>query len=54
MIVDKTSKIAEPFHFDVLKWLGERRDGFLVGGAILYALGYLVWSYSVLRTMSSP
>jgi len=30
----------------VLRWLGERRDGFLVGGAVLYGLGYLVWSYN--------
>jgi len=27
---------------DPLKWLAERRDGFLVGGAILYGLGYPV------------
>jgi hypothetical protein len=31
---------------DWLKWLGERRDGFLIGGAVLYGLGYLVWSYN--------
>src|SRR5215831_7819460 len=34
---------------DWLKWLGERRDGFLVGGAVLYGLGYLVWSYNAWR-----
>jgi len=34
---------------DLLKWLGERRDGFLVGGAVLYGLGYLVWSYNAWR-----
>jgi hypothetical protein len=34
---------------DLLKWLGERRDGFLVGGAIIYGLGYLVWSYNAWR-----
>ena len=38
-----------PIQFDALKWLGERRDGFLVGGAILYGLGYLVWSYNAWR-----
>ena len=26
--------------------MGERRDGFLVGGAGIYGLGYLVWSYN--------
>lgn len=32
---------------DLLKRLGEHRDGFLVGGAVLYSLGYLVrWSYA--------
>lgn len=34
---------------DLLTWLGERRDGFLVGGAVLYGLGYLVWSYNAWR-----
>ena len=34
---------------DWLKWLGERRDGFLIGGAVLYGLGYLVWSYNAWR-----
>ena len=34
---------------DWLRWLGERRDGFLVGGAVLYGLGYLVWSYNAWR-----
>jgi len=34
---------------DLLKWLGERRDGFLIGGAVLYGLGYLVWSYNAWR-----
>lgn len=29
---------------DLLKWLGAHRDGFLVAGAILYGLGYLVWA----------
>jgi hypothetical protein len=46
MTNDATSANAKPPDFDVLKWLGERRDGFLVGGAILYGLGYLVWSYN--------
>jgi len=32
-----------------LKWLGERRDGFLVGGAVLYGLGYSVWVYNAWR-----
>ena len=32
-----------------LKWLGEHRDGFLVGGAVIYGLGYLVWSYNAYR-----
>jgi hypothetical protein len=34
---------------DLLKWLGERRDGFLISGAVLYGLGYLVWSYNAWR-----
>jgi hypothetical protein len=34
---------------DWLRWLGERRDGFIVGGAVLYGLGYLVWSYNAWR-----
>jgi hypothetical protein len=34
---------------DVLKWLGERHDGFLISGAVLYGLGYLVWSYNAWR-----
>jgi hypothetical protein len=34
---------------DWLKWLGERRDGFLIGGAVLYGLGYLVWSHNAWR-----
>jgi len=34
---------------DWLKWLGERRDGFLMSGAVLYGLGYLVWSYNAFR-----
>lgn len=34
---------------DLLKWIGERRDGFLVAGAVLYGLGYLVWSYNAWR-----
>ena len=34
---------------DWLKWLGERRDGLLIGGAVLYGLGYLVWSYNAWR-----
>jgi hypothetical protein len=34
---------------DWLKWLGERRDGFLVGGAVVYGLGYLVWSLNAWR-----
>lgn len=34
---------------DWLKWLGERRDGFLVGAAVLYGLGYSVWSYNAWR-----
>lgn len=38
---DSTKSTRDPF-----KWLGEHRDGFLVGGAILYGLGYLVWSYN--------
>ena len=38
-----------PIQFDALKWLGQRRDGFLVVGAILYGLGYLVWSYNAWR-----
>lgn len=33
----------------VFGWLGEHRDGFLVGGAVLYGLGYLVWSYNAWR-----
>lgn len=33
----------------LLKWLGDRRDGFLVGSAGLYSLGYLVWSYNAWR-----
>jgi hypothetical protein len=32
--------------FDWLKWLGDHRDGFLVGIAVLYGLGYAVWSYN--------
>jgi hypothetical protein len=35
--------------FDWLKWLGDHRDGFLVGIAVLYGLGYLVWSYNAWR-----
>jgi hypothetical protein len=32
---------------DVLKWLGTHRDGFLVGGAILYGFGYMVrWLFT--------
>jgi len=31
---------------DVFKWLGDHRDGFLVSGAVLYGLGYLVWSFN--------
>jgi hypothetical protein len=38
-----------PIQVDLLKWLGERRDGFLVAGAIVYGLGYLVWSYNAWR-----
>src|SRR5262245_47054884 len=34
---------------DILKWLGDRRDGFLISGAVLYGLGYLVWSYNAWR-----
>ena len=34
---------------DWLKWLGERRDGFLIAGAVLYGLGYVVWSYNAWR-----
>lgn len=34
---------------DWLKWLGERRDRFLIGGAVLYGLGYIVWSYNAWR-----
>jgi len=40
---------ATPLGFDALKWLGARRDGFLVSGAVLYGLGYLVWSYNAWR-----
>jgi hypothetical protein len=46
---DFSATNASRIRFDVLKWLGERRDGFLVGGAILYGLGYLVWSYNAWR-----
>jgi hypothetical protein len=36
-----------PILSDALKWLGEHRDGFLVGGAILYGLGYLArWLFT--------
>jgi len=34
---------------DFLKRLGERRDGFLVVGAYVYGLGYVVWSYNAWR-----
>ncbi len=34
---------------DWLSWLATRRDGFLLGGAVLYGLGYLVWSYNAWR-----
>lgn len=34
----------------LLKWLGDHRDGFLVAGAALYGLGYLVWSYTAWKT----
>lgn len=34
---------------DVLKWLGERRDGLLMGVAGLYGLGYLVWTINAAR-----
>src|SRR5262245_14868364 len=40
---------VKPPSTDWFKWLGERRDGFLVGGAVLYGLGYLVWSYNAWR-----
>lgn len=33
-----------PVHW--LKWLGDHRDGFLLGGAFVYGVGYLVWSYN--------
>ena len=26
------------------EWLGSRRNGFLVGLAVIYGLGYLVWA----------
>jgi hypothetical protein len=36
-----------PIPSDLLKWLGGHRDGFLVVGAILYGLGYLVrWLFA--------
>jgi hypothetical protein len=31
-----------------LKWLGEQRDGLLVCAAVVYGLGYLVWSFHAL------
>lgn len=31
---------------DWFTWLGNRRDGFLIVGAVLYGLGYAVWSYN--------
>ncbi len=34
------------FSIDLLKWLGDRRDGLLVVIAAVYGLGYLVWSYT--------
>lgn len=34
---------------DFFRWLGERRDGFIVIGAIVYGAGYLVWSYTAWR-----
>jgi len=39
---------------DLLKWLSERRDGFLVAVPVLYLLGYLVWSYNAWRNGLGP
>jgi hypothetical protein len=35
---------------DSLKWLGDRRDGFLIAGAGIYGLGYAVWSRNAYRS----
>lgn len=35
--------------FNQLKRLGDLRDGFLIGGGVLYILGYIVWSLNALR-----
>jgi hypothetical protein len=32
-----------------VKRIGKLRDGFLVSGAALYGLGYLVWTYTAWR-----
>lgn len=43
---EKPPDIAKTPFSAVFAWLGEHRDGFLVGGAVLYGVGYLVWSYN--------
>jgi hypothetical protein len=37
------------FGISVLEWLSKHRDGFLVAGAGIYGLGYLVWSVNALK-----
>lgn len=44
----KTDGVRNPLT-TLLAWLGAHRDGFLVSGAVLYGLGYLVWTYNAWR-----
>src|SRR5689334_22805113 len=39
---------------NILRWLGDHRDGFLVAGAALYGLGYLVWAYNAWKNGLGP